>query len=97
MHDHHKPCPDLADFDNKNITLVFKPDEGAEINENLISTPIYITDDAINEATEQVFIAELILVSSLDSATVDLTIRSSTLCRIIDDDCKFKSLVVLLL
>ena len=46
--------------------------------------PIYITDDAVNEAT-QVFILELILVRSL---RVDLTARPSSLCRIIDNDCK---------
>jgi hypothetical protein len=79
----------LADFNNANITVVFEPDEGAEVNE--MGAPIFITDDAINEATEQVFVAELILVSSLDSATVDLTIRPSTLCRIIDNDCKLIS------
>ena len=86
---------DLADFNNTSITLVFEPDEDAVVNEKI--APIYITDDAINEATEQVFVAELILVSSLDSATVDLTIRPSTLCRIIDNDRKFKSIVLLLL
>ena len=56
-----------------------------------MSAPIFVTDDAINEATEQVFVAELILVSSLDSATVDLTTRPSTLCRIIDNDRRFES------
>ena len=60
-----------------------------------MSAPIFITDDAINEATEQVFVAELILVSSLDSATVDLSIQPSTLCRIIDNDRKFKSILLL--
>ena len=76
----------MADFNNTNITLVFEPDEDAEVNEK--SAPIFITDDAINEATEQVLVAMLMLVSSLDSATVDLTIRPSTLCRIIDNDRK---------
>ena len=85
----------MADFDNTNITLVFEPDEDGEINEQNVR--IFITDDAINEATEQVFVAELILVSSLDSATVDLTIRPSTLCRIIDNDRKFESVVLFLL
>ena len=79
----------MADFNNTTITLVFEPDEDGEIDE--MSAPIFITDDAINEATEQVFVAELILVSSLDSATVDLTTRPSTLCRIIDNDRKFES------
>ena len=79
----------MADFNNTDITLVFEPDEDGEINEK--SAPIFVADDAINEATEQVFVAELILVSSLDSATVDLTIRPSTLCRIIDNDREFES------
>ena len=90
---HHNSWPDLADFNNTNITLVFEPDEDGEVNE--MSAPIFITDDAINEATEQVFVAELILVSSLDSATVDLTIRPSTLCRIIDNDRKFESVIII--
>ena len=85
----------MADFNNTNITLVFEPDEDGEINE--LSARIFITDDAINEATEQVFVAELILVSSLDPATVDLTIRTSTLCSIIDNDRRFKSTVFNLL
>ena len=50
--------------------------------------PIPIVDDAINEATEQVFVVELRLVSSLDPVTVDLTTRPSSLCKIIDNDCK---------
>ena len=79
----------MADFNSTNITIVFEPDEDEEVNEG--SAPIFITDDAINEATEQVFVAELILVSSLDSATVDLSVRPSTLCRIIDNDRKFES------
>ena len=55
-----------------------------------MNAPIFVTDDAINEATEQVFVAELRCVSSLDPATVDLTTRPSTLCRIIDNDRKYK-------
>ena len=83
----------MADFSNTNITLVFEPDEDDEINEK--STPIFVTNDTINEATEQVFVAELILVRSVDPATVDLTIRPSTLCRIIDNDRKYESIVLL--
>ena len=76
----------MEDFNNTNITLVFEPDEDTEVSEK--SAPIFVTDDVINEATEQVFVAELILVSSLDQTTVDLTIRPSTLCRIVDNDRK---------
>ena len=77
---------DSNDYNSSSIIVIFEPDEDAAINEK--SAPIFVTDDAINEATEQVFVAELILVSSLDSATVDLTTRPSTLCRIIDNDRK---------
>ena len=80
----------MEDFNNTNITLVFEPDVDAAINEK--SAFIFITDDAINEA-EQVFIAELILVSSSDPATIDLSIRPSTLCRIIDNDRKYESIL----
>ena len=82
----------MADFDNTNITLVFEPDEDDEVNEK--STPIFVTDDVINEATEQVFVAELIPVNSTDPTTVDIT-RPSTLCRIIDNDRKYESIVLL--
>ena len=55
-----------------------------------MSAPIFITDDVINEATEQVFVAELLLIDSLNPASIDLTTRPSTLCRIIDNDRKYK-------
>ena len=82
----------MNDFNNTSITLVFEPDEDEEVNEK--STPIFVTDDAINEATEQVFVAELRLVSSLDPATIDLTTRPSTLCSIIDNDRKYKECII---
>ena len=75
----------MNDFNNTNITIVFEPDEDAEVGEK--SAPILVVGDVINEAIEQVFVAELRLISSLNAATVDLT-RPSTLCRIIDNDRK---------
>ena len=84
---------DLADFDNTNITLVFEPDEDVDQPVNEKSARIFVTDDAINEAMEQVFIAELMLVSSLDSSSVQIT-RPSTLCRIVDNDRKCESRVL---
>ena len=74
--------PDLNDFNNTNITVIFEPDEDAAMYEK--SAPIFVTDDAINEAIEQVFVVELRLVSSVDPARVDLTTRPSSPCRIID-------------
>ena len=79
---------DLHDFNNTNITIIFEPDEDAEVSE--VSVPIFVFDDAINEATEQVFVIELRLISSLDPASVDLSVRPSSLCRIIDNDRKYK-------
>ena len=61
----------MNDFNNTNITIVFEPDEDVGIYEK--SAPISVTDDAINEATEQVFVVELRLVSSVDPAGVNLT------------------------
>jgi hypothetical protein len=76
----------LNDFNNTNITIIFEPDEDAETNER--SVPIFVIDDAINEAIEHVFVAELRLISSINAAAVDLSTRPSTLCRIIDNDRK---------
>ena len=77
----------MNDFNNASVTLIFEPDEdGTPMNER--GAPIPIVDDAINEATEQVFVVELRLVSSLDPATVELDTRPSSLCRIIDNDRK---------
>ena len=78
----------MNDFNNTNITLVFEPDEDGEVSEK--DVPISITNDAINEAIEQVFVAELLLINSSNPASVDLTTRPSTLCRIIDNDRKYK-------
>ena len=60
-----------------------------------MSAHIFVTDDAINEAMQQVFIAELMIVGCLDPARVDLTVRPSTLCRILDNDRKYESIVLL--
>ena len=65
--------PDSNDFNYTNISVIFEPDEDTtEINEK--STPVFVTDDDINGAIEQVFAAELVHVRSLDPATVDLSI-----------------------
>ena len=83
------PYLDSNDFNNTNITVIFEPDEDSLIVVNEKSAPVFVTDDDINEATEQVFVVELHLVSSLNPALVDLTMQPSSLCRIIDNhDCK---------
>ena len=74
------------------IRVTFAPDENADQDYNDVNAPIAIVDDLINEATEQVFIAQLRLISSVNPGTVDLTMRLATLCRIIDDDSKWNNM-----
>ena len=92
-HNIYDRCPDLADFNNTNVTIIFEPDENAAVNEK--SAPIFVTDDAINEATEQVFVVELRVISSVDPVAVDLTVRPSALCGIIDNDrmCEYSGIL----
>ena len=84
-------CSDLNDFDNTTIIITFEPDEDVVpmngININGLGAPVPIVDDAVNEA-EQVFVVELRLVSSINPATVDLSIQPTSLCRIVDNDRK---------
>ena len=83
---------DLEDFNNTVIRITFAADAGT-FNDVKIA-PIAIVDDLINEATEQVFIAQLRLISSVNPGSVDLTIQLATLCRITDDDSKWNNVIV---
>ena len=83
---------DLEDFNNTVIRITFNPDE--DVNVNDVNVPIIIVNDSINEATEQVFISQLQLISSVNPSSVDLTTRLATLCRIIDDDSKWNNVIV---
>ena len=82
---------DLVDFNNTVIRITFFPDENVF---NDVNVPIAIVDDPVNEATEQVFIVQLQLISSVNPGLVDLTTRQASLCRIVDDDRKWNSVVV---
>ena len=77
----------MNDFNSSVITLTFEADEELPIYE--MNAPVPVTDDAINEATEQVFVVHLQLVYSEDPATVGLNLRNSSLCRIIDNDREY--------
>lgn len=55
---------------------------------NCLSHLISITNDNINEATEQVFIIQLTLARSIDPGKVNIS-RSTSLGIIIDDDREF--------
>ena len=83
-------CLDLNDFNNSRITVIFGPDEDVApmFRINALGAPIPIFDDIVNEA-EQMFIVELQLVSSINPATVDLSRRPVSLCRIADNDRKY--------
>ena len=83
---------ELEDFNNTVIRITFAPDENRTVND--VNVPIAIVNDSINEATEQVFISQLQLISSVNPGSVDLTTRLATLCRIIDDDCKWNNVIV---
>ena len=78
----------MSDFNHTNITVVFEPDEDHSVAVSERSVPILVVGDDINEAMQQVFVIDLILISSLDAVTVDLTRRPSSLCRIVDNDRK---------
>ena len=78
---------DVADFDSTPVIITFLPDEDSSGVVD-IPTPIGIVDDVINEAREQVFIVQLELISSVNSHSVDLALRSASLCRITDNDGK---------
>ncbi len=73
------------------ITVVFEADEfGDQVND--VPVPVPITDDAIDEAQEEVFVIDLTLQSSINS---QISIgRRSSLCRINDDDGECFSSVV---
>ena len=75
---------DLNDFNNTIIRLVFEADESLVIND--MDAAVAIFDDPINEATEQAFVVQLKLISSIDPELVDLTLRPASLCRIVDND-----------
>ena len=85
---HRLSClSDLKDFDNTVIRVTFDPDELEDSDER--AAPIRIFNDAVNEANEQVFVAQLRLISSTNPASIGLDTRPASLCRIIDDDSKY--------
>ena len=81
----------LDDFNNTVLTVTFEADEDSEISE--LRAPILTLDDVINEANEQVLVIQLSLVSSLNPAGVDISTRSASLGRIIDNDRKYDMLM----
>ena len=81
----------MPDFDNAAIRITFDADENAANNER--AAPIALNDDDINEAIVQVFIVHLALINSNYPSTIDLSVRATSLCEIIDDDGKFSEVL----
>ena len=79
-------APERQDFNDSVITVVFEADEfGDQVND--VPVPVPITDDAIDEAQEEVFVIDLTLQSSINS---QISIgRRSSLGRINDDDGEY--------
>ena len=75
-----------VDFSTKPLTITFMADESDPQHE--ISARISIMDDTVNEA-DQVFIVSIELEHALVNTSVWLDRRPSTLCRIVDNDCKY--------
>ena len=77
----------MNDFDNTVLQFTFRADENEPASTNEIEVLVPIADDAINEASEQIFVVILNLTDSVNPCGV-LISRVSSLCRIIDNDRK---------
>ncbi len=67
----------------------FESDEiGIQVSD--VPVPVPITQDAINEAREELFVVHLTLGESMNAGGVNI-IREVSLCRITDDDgeCRY--------
>ena len=80
---------DMNDFDSTPLALTIPPDEGT-LGVADFPITIGIVDDAINEA-EQVFVVQLQLISSVSQTSIDSSAQPSSLCRIIDNDRKYRA------
>ena len=74
----------VEDFDTTSFEVMYVIDEGNP--QNQLDATVSVIDDALNEATEQVYVV-LLDVMSPDSSQIGVT-RNATLVRIIDNDRK---------
>ena len=79
---------DLGDFDATAQTIIFPADEGmTPISDLPVSIPV--TDDEVDEADDQFFIAQLVVVDAISRSHLVIA-RSATNCIIVDNDRKLQ-------
>ena len=79
---------DLNDFDSSPRTITFPADVGMDTVTDL-SVPIPVTDDDVDEADDQFFIAQLVVVDAISRSHLVIA-RSNTNCIIVDNDRKLQ-------
>ena len=78
-----------ADFDGTVLEIIFPSDENLSRPIFELPADIPIVDDEINEANLQQFIISLRLSSALNTSRVKIE-QNTSICNIIDNDCKSK-------
>ena len=77
---------DTNDFNSSPISVVFEADEGEQVTYTK-TVSLSITDDDINEATEQYFVVTMDIARAENRSAITTT-RESSLCVIVDNDRK---------
>ena len=77
---------DTNDFNSSLISVVFEADEGEQVTYTR-TVNISITDDDINEATDQYFVVTMDIAKA-ENRSMIMTTRESSLCVIFDNDRK---------
>ena len=75
---------DRNDFDNTVITATFEADAGGNPQTDL-NVPIPVFDDDIDEAIDQIFIAQLVVVTAVNRGLI-IIVRPISNCIIVDND-----------
>ena len=79
----------IVDFNNSVIMVTFEADELRATPETTRTVPIPIFDDAIDEASQELFVVSLSVSDSVGPGGVRVTRRTSE-CKIADNDGEFK-------
>ena len=82
-------CSDENDFDNTVITATFAADAGGNPTTDL-NVPIPVFDDDIDEADDQIFIAQLVVVSAVNRGLITIE-RDASNCIIVDNDREYNN------
>ena len=84
---------DRRDFNTEVIFLVYDPDEGNPVIRKTVR--IGITDDLIDEANSEIFVAFLQVTNSSSPVPNNQSEFSAVICRITDDDGKFIEMLLM--